>query len=275
MIEKNIKSEDGTVYYWTSKCDSEVTIVFLHGLTADHHLFDKQVEHLKGKYNLIVWDCPLHGKSRPYVNFSYNNAVEILYRILESENTKKVVLVGQSAGGYIAQYFANKYPESVIGFVGIGTTPLGKVYYKKSEMFWIKNFTPIAKLYPYKYYCKVSPKSVALTKEARHSMFNSLNQLGKEGMLKATKAVYDEFLNVEEEVIFSCPVLLTFGEFDDIGYIKRYNNEWSKKIGCDLKIIEKASHNGNYDNFIVFNNILIEFVELKVKKHINELQQVY
>ena len=30
-------------------------------MTADHRLFDKQVEYFEGKYNIIVWDAPVIG----------------------------------------------------------------------------------------------------------------------------------------------------------------------------------------------------------------------
>ena len=47
MIAKKNTSKHGTVYYWTNEYESDVTIVFCHGLTADHHLFDKQIKSLK------------------------------------------------------------------------------------------------------------------------------------------------------------------------------------------------------------------------------------
>lgn len=41
-------------------------LVFLPGLTADHRLFEKQVEHFIDKARLFVWDPPSHGESRPF-----------------------------------------------------------------------------------------------------------------------------------------------------------------------------------------------------------------
>ena len=79
-------------------------------------------------------------------------------------------------------------------------------------------------------------------------------------MLKAAKSVYDEFLLIENEVNFKCPVLLTIGEFDKTGYVQRYNLEWSSKTGYPLKVIKNASHNANYDNYKVFNELLVEFI---------------
>lgn len=263
MIERKIQSSNGTVYYWMNEIVSpqKFAIVFCHGLTADHTLFDKQVEHLSAEYKLITWDFPLHGKSRPYEDFSFANVNEVMLTILEQENIEKIVLVGQSAGGYIAQSFIQEYGEKVKGFIGIGTTPFGKSYYKESELFWIKNFSNIARLYPYSYYCKEAAKASTITDEARTSMYKSLVSLGKKDMLKAASVFYGEFLKIEDEVQFNCPVLITYGEYDNTGYVKKYSNSWAERTGYPLKIISNASHNANYDNYDEFNGLLISFVQ--------------
>lgn len=263
MIEKKIQSSKGTVYYWTNDRVAlpELAIVFCHGLTADHTLFDKQVEHLSAEYKLITWDYPLHGKSRPYEAFSFSNVNKELQAILEQERIEKIVLVGQSAGGYIAQSFIHEHADKVIGFIGIGTTPFGKSYYKKSELFWLKHYSSIARMYPYSYYTKAGAKKITVTDKARKSMYNTLVRLGKKDMLKATSAVYGEFLKIEDEVQFTCPVLITYGEYDNTGYVKQYCNSWAEKTGYPLKVISNASHNANYDHYEEFNNLLRSFVQ--------------
>jgi len=73
------------VNYWITETIDKArrTMVFLHGLTADHTLFDKQIELLSNKYNALVWAAPSHGQSRPYVDFTYPNAAEDLNNILK------------------------------------------------------------------------------------------------------------------------------------------------------------------------------------------------
>ena len=149
----------------------------------------------------------------------------------------------------------------MLGFVGIGTTPLNKEYYKKSELFWVKHFTTIARMIPYKYYCKLGSKSISYTKESQESFYNALLRLGKKGMLQASKAVYGDFLNQNYNIKFQIPVLLIVGEHDNTGYVKRYNKEWAAKTGYPLVILQKASHNANYDNFIEFNKLLREYIK--------------
>ena len=45
MKEKVYKTNSGDIHYWTNKIRPDRTsLVMLPGLTADHHLFDKQVK---------------------------------------------------------------------------------------------------------------------------------------------------------------------------------------------------------------------------------------
>lgn len=56
MIQKKYPTEQGFITYWinASKIPSKPWLVFLPGLTANHHLFNDQLEHFKGKANLLV-----------------------------------------------------------------------------------------------------------------------------------------------------------------------------------------------------------------------------
>ena len=112
----------------------KITLVFLPGLTADHRLFDKQVEFFGGKYNIAVWDAPAHAASWPFqFNFDLFDKARWLHEILEREKIVKPVIVGQSMGGYVGQAFAQLYPEQLKGFVSIDSAPLQRKYVTASE----------------------------------------------------------------------------------------------------------------------------------------------
>ena len=80
LTQRYITSVNGRTYYWSSKKESELTLVFLPGLTANHTLFEKQIKYFHDKFSIIVWDCPCHGKSTPYQDFSYANVSKELTR---------------------------------------------------------------------------------------------------------------------------------------------------------------------------------------------------
>ena len=74
--EKLLRTDKGTVCYWqTNHWDARLeTLFFLHGLTADHSMFEEQIACFKKEYNVLAWDAPAHGRSRPFESFGFDDA---------------------------------------------------------------------------------------------------------------------------------------------------------------------------------------------------------
>lgn len=259
MIEKSIKTDRGNIYYWVNGNNSSNAIVFLHGLTADHTIFDMQIEFFSKDYKVVTVDLPLHGKSVDYKDFSIDNAASDLAELIKNEGISKYALIGQSAGGYFAQQLS-KIDSKAVCFIGVDTSPLGKDNYKKTDLFWVKHFRLFASFYPYNYYCKVSSKQAAITSAGRENMYNALIKLGRENMLIASDKIYNSFAT-HENVELKCPVLLVCGDSDKVGYVKKYNKLWHENKNYPIEIIPNAGHNSNYDNYGYFNEIVKDFIE--------------
>lgn len=75
MTEKIFSTTLGNIHYWVnSALPVRPTLVFLPGLTADHRLFDKQVETFESCCNLLVWDALGHAVSHPFrLSFSLDD----------------------------------------------------------------------------------------------------------------------------------------------------------------------------------------------------------
>lgn len=56
MYNKTVIMLEGKVNYWVSENwnEEKITLFFLHGLTADHRMFDKQYIFFADKYNVIL-----------------------------------------------------------------------------------------------------------------------------------------------------------------------------------------------------------------------------
>lgn len=262
MERKNINSKHGTVYYWVggapikySKC-----IAFTHGMTADHTMFDKQVEYFSKEYKIITWDVPLHGESRPYEDFSYHNVAEELNCILNAEEIDKVILVGQSMGGYVCQEFGIRYPEKIKAFVAVDTNPFGHFYYSKWERYILTKVGSMSSWFSYDMLMKSIAKGATKTDYAYQNLYNSLSKLSKKEVIFIMDIAYSAFLSRKETVEFNFPVLLIVGDSDNTGYVKKYNQKWAEKEGYPLKIIKDAAHNSNVDNYEEFNYILSNFL---------------
>ena len=91
MKESIYQTPCGTIHYWSSILSLDTTtLVFLPGLTADHRLFDKQVEYFVEKYNIIVWDAPAHASSWPFrFEFDLFDKAKWLNGILEKRRNHK------------------------------------------------------------------------------------------------------------------------------------------------------------------------------------------
>lgn len=136
MQERVYETAMGSIRYWMDVVNAdEVTLVFLPGLTADHRLFDKQIELFRGRFNLFVWDAPGHAASWPFdFDFSLDDKARWLGEILEKEGVAKPVIVGQSMGGYVAQAFMQRYPGRLAGFVSVDSAPLQRRYLTSIEI---------------------------------------------------------------------------------------------------------------------------------------------
>ena len=136
MIEKTYTTPSGTIHYWIHTIAADTAaLVFLPGLTADHRLFDKQIEYFKNRYNVLVWDPPAHASSWPFqFDFDLMDKAKWLNGIFEQEKITKPVIIGQSMGGYVGQAYAQLYPKNLKGFVSIDSAPLQRKYVTGIEL---------------------------------------------------------------------------------------------------------------------------------------------
>lgn len=263
MKHKQILAQGGIVHYWIDKVeDTSDCIVLTHGVTADHTMFEKQVDFFAGKYTVLLWDVPLHGLSRPYQNFSYGDTAEILHMILIKEKVEKAVLVGMSMGGYPSQHFAVLYPNMVKGFIALDTTPLGLKYYSKFDLWWLKQVAPMAKWFSDGMLRISIAWSVSKTKYSYRKMMSMLKPLTKAEIIEQMRIAYEYFIHENKDVTFSFPILILIGEKDSTGKVKAYCREWAKRTGYPLHIIKGAKHFSNGDNPEQVNEEIENFINL-------------
>lgn len=262
IIERVLKTEKGIVCYWVSEdLDKEKdTLFFMHGMTADHRMFDQQVAQFKSEYNILIWDAPAHGKSRPFDDFSLEDAADFIAKIMDDNNLPDVFLIGQSLGGYFAQAAIKKYPGKVKGFVSIGSTPFGKKYYSVFDKWILRQVKWMAHLYPFGMMKKAIAKQVSATKKAYDNMLQMLESYDKHELCHLMGLGYGTFLKENCDLIIPCPVLLLVGEKDKTGKVKDYNKIWAKETGYRLAEVPNAAHNANVDNPNEVNSQVARFL---------------
>ena len=263
-LEKVYVTPSGDIHYWITPGSPEKPwLVFLPGLTADHHLFDRQIPAFPA-CNRLVWDAPGHGESRPFaLTFSLDDMARYLHEILEAEGVAKPVLIGQSLGGYIGQCYLSLYPGTVSGFVSIDSAPLSRKYYSGWELALLKDTRWMYEMIPWSLLLKWGVMGTSRTPYGR-------------ALMEKTWAVYDraEYLNLTvhgfrilAEAVearpgykIDCPAMLLCGEKDAAGSARSYNRRWTKAEGHPLHWLKGAGHNSNTDAPEEVNRLLGEFL---------------
>ena len=255
MLEKTYATPCGEIHYWVNGDADHAgpQLVFLPGLTADHRLFEKQIEHFEGKWPVLVWDAPGHAASWPFeLTFTLMDKARWLKEILDSEGFDRPVLIGQSLGGYVGQCFAEQFPERMTGFISIDSAPLQREYVTGTEIWLLKRMEPVYRWYPWKSLLKSGTMGVAtspygqslmrdmmLVYEGNQARYAALSGHGYRMLAQAMEA------DLPYEI--TCPALLICGEKDRAGSCIRYNKAWHKKTGIPLEWIAGAGHNSNTD----------------------------
>lgn len=106
-------------------------LVFIHGVGNSSLSFYYQLRHFR---NSKAIDLPGHPDGIPCN--SIQGYLEWLRGFVKARRYKDVVLCGHSMGGAIAQMYALKYPEELIGLILIGTGAKLKVspqYFEKAQ----------------------------------------------------------------------------------------------------------------------------------------------
>lgn len=244
-----------------SEAKSGATLVFLHGMTATHEMFAAQFARFAAQYPLIAWDAPLHGASRPYRDFSYAHAADDLAAILDAEGVQRVVLIGQSMGGFIAQEFIERYSHVVCGFVAIDSCPYDERYYSKSDLWWLRQVGWMMRLYPHGALVRAIAAQTCETEAGRDAMRSMLSLYGKRELCELTGICYQAFVDEHRDVAFPFPVQLIVGDRDRTGKVLLYNREWTARAGHPLAVIEGAGHGSNMDDPAAVDGVIEQFLD--------------
>ena len=267
MTEKIYQTPCGTIHYWVNKDAESQTpqLVFLPWLTADHRLFEKQIECFEGKYPVFVWDAPGHNASRPFdLTFSLPDKARWLDEILTEEGFSDPLIIGQSMGGYVGQVYAYLFPEKLKGFISVDSAPLQRQYMTAAEIWLLKRMEPVYRHYPWKTLVRQGTKGVASSPYGRGLMREIM--LTYDGDQKWYAALAGHGYRILAEAIeadlpyeIRCPALLICGEKDHAGSCVRYNRAWHKKTDIPIEWIEGAGHNSNTDEPERINGLIEEF----------------
>ena len=268
MMEKVYHTDHGPIHYWLDVPEfSQMTLVFLPGLTADHRLFDKQIEYFRGRYNVFTWDAPGHAASWPFrLDFSLLDKARWLETILKSEDIQRPVIIGQSMGGYVGQAYAQLYPERLAGFVSIDSAPLQRKYITRAELWMLRKTETMYYCYPWKALLRSGSNGVATSEYGRKLMRDMMMVYDGDKKRYSRLAghgfrILADAMEADLPYEIKCPAMLICGKQDHAGSCIRYNKAWHRNTGIPLKWIDGAGHNSNTDKPDTVNALIEEFIQ--------------
>lgn len=265
MEKRTFRTPQGDIAYWVSRKGSpnKPWLVFLPGLTADHRLFNPQIAAFESKANLLVWDAPSHGESRPFeLAWTLDDLARWLHGILEREGIARPILVGQSLGGYIAQAYLDLFPGQAAGFISIDSAPLKRRYFHGWEIWALRHTHLMYLSIPWKTLVRLGSTGCATTPQGQTLMREMMAGYGKREYCDLAAHGYRALAYAAAEgrpYIIDCPSLLICGEKDAAGSARGYNKRWAAAENLDLHWIAAAGHNSNTDKPDEVNALIEEF----------------
>lgn len=256
----------GPIAYWIARARQadRPWLVFLPGLSADHILFDRQIEHFAKTHNCFVWDAPAHGLSRPFaLTFSMEDMARDLHGILEREQITAPVLIGQSLGGYVAQVYMRLYPGSARAFVSIDSCSMSRKYYTRWELALLRHTYWMYRVIPWKLLLRWGVAGTSRTAYGRALMETTWAVYDREAYCRLADhgfRIFAQAVEAQREYPIACPTLLLCGEKDAAGSARRYNRRWAELDGHRLVWIKGAGHNANTDAPEEVNRLIEDFL---------------
>ncbi len=133
--KKWLEGQNGKLAYFSCQdWPGRPTVVFLHGLSANHTTWDMAADELKNmSVNCLLLDLRGHGfsdKRKQRSLYKFPVLARDLKAVLDQEGLSSVILVGYSFGGVIALDFAAQYPEMVQGLALVSTNYVSPYQHK-------------------------------------------------------------------------------------------------------------------------------------------------
>ncbi len=266
MQRKTFDTPKGTISYLVSQdpCAHLPWLVFLPGLTADRRLFERQLEHFAPRCNVLAWDPPAHGLSRPFeLDFGMDDFALWLAAILDREGAKRPVLVGQSMGGYVAQAFIDLYPGVAAGFVSIDSAPLQRRYYPNWEVAFLRHTEGMYRAIPWGLLKAWAGRGCSETEYGRNLMRAFMDSYDKSeycALAAFGYRVLADAIDAQRNYKIDCPAVLVCGTKDKAGDVKTFNRKWTAGSGIPLIWVEGAGHNSTCDKPDEINRIIEELL---------------
>lgn len=225
---------------YTPPWQASETLLLLHAAMGESRRFFSWMPSLAQRYRVVRFDLRGHGRSAavdPASPFTLDMLVCDALEVLDAVDADRVHVVGNSAGGYVAQQLAMKHPQRVRTLALFGSTPGLKhshalQWLPKIRQAGLREF--LASTISERFDTQADPRLVEWF----------LDQTGSND-----PAYIDRFIRemchhdwMDELGRISCPTLLVAAGGEQIGSASAYERMKERIPDCELILYETAGH---------------------------------
>jgi pimeloyl-ACP methyl ester carboxylesterase len=229
------------------------TILLTHGYSATGRMWDGQVEALRDRYRVIVWDMRGHGASdypEQLDAYTERATVDDTAALLHEVGAASAVIGGLSLGGYMSLAFNLRYPAMVQALM-LFDTGLG---FRKDEAreAWNARARERAAALEQR-----GLAALGTSDEVRMSQHRSASGLALAARGMLTQAD-DRIIGSLEHI--TVPTLVLVGA-DDTNFLAATDYMARKIPGAQKVVIPNAGHAANLHQPAAFNRAVLSFLD--------------
>lgn len=229
------------------------TVLLTHGYSATGRMWDGQVETLRDRYRVIVWDMRGHGASdypEQLEAYSERATVDDMAALLREVGVANAVIGGLSLGGYMSLAFNLRYPAMVQALMLFDTGP----GFRKdgAREAWNARARERADALEQR-----GLAALGTSDEVRISQHRSASGLALAARGMLTQAD-DRIISSLEHI--AVPTLVLVGA-DDTNFLAATDYMGRKIRGAQKVVIPDAGHAANLHQPAAFNRAVLSFLD--------------
>jgi 3-oxoadipate enol-lactonase len=234
-------------------------VVLLHGATLDHRAWAPQVESLRGRFRLVVPDLRAHGESTG--SFDFEAAVQDVFALLDVLPAERVVLVGLSLGGNLAQEVVRRAPDRVSALVVADATCNTGARHPLATALTVAALNAHAML-PGNHFAHYAAQMIAVDPQVQRYALDADGNRPHGETVRILTSLLTGALRPEQDYRLPVPALLVHGQLDHLGDIAVSTQAWARREPlAEYVVIPAAGHASNLDNPAAFTAALEAFLD--------------
>ena len=241
---------------FTTKGNSDIAILFIHGASSDQKIWKYLVEPSTEGMQWVTLDLLGHGESeKPEIQYNTELWVQNIKVLLDHLNIKKIILAGHSYGVIVIKHFYAAYREKVDAMILVD----GSLKQVLSEGIynWMKTTLERPDYEAYMNELNKDKQPFCLKKTDAKMVNEAVLQTPKyvlKGQLESMRADVDPNINIE------VPVLAFYSNSHEWNReSEMYLKEHTKKL--ELHVWDNVSHFMMLEEPEKMRNIMIQFIQ--------------